>query len=262
MSARKFSAALFDLDGVLLDTMPLWNSLAFDYLHSKGKEPKASLTKELAALSLQQAALFLKEKYDLKESAGKIYQDLCQRIEDFYLHTAPLKPGAEPLIRALHQNGVKLILVSSCQPDLAAAALKRTGIDGYFSHLLFTETFGKGKDEPEIFEYAASLAGCSTEECAVLEDSLYALCCAKNAGFFCFSIADSSQKADAMEIEKSADICLSGLQDTAGILKHFACLAQPQKKKKKKKKTRGWGELMKLQTRQTLSIWLIEFSAS
>ena len=60
--------AIFDLDGVLLDSMAVWNDLGVRYLQKRGIQPEAGLSQILFSMSMEQGADYLKEQYQLPDT--------------------------------------------------------------------------------------------------------------------------------------------------------------------------------------------------
>lgn len=96
-------------------------------------------------------------------------------------------------------------------------ALERNGLLGYLDKVFTVAENGKSKHHADIFDEAAAYMGTSPEETYVIEDSLYALRTAKEAGYRCVGIYDKCGEPDQKGLEETADIYL---QD-AGDLKIF-----------------------------------------
>ena len=75
---------IFDIDGVLLDSMIIWTDLGERYLKSIGKEPEEGLTEKLFSMSMEQGAEYLKDKYNIDESVPEILDDINNISKNFY----------------------------------------------------------------------------------------------------------------------------------------------------------------------------------
>ena len=102
-------AAVFDLDGVLLDSMGIWNDLGARYLRSLGVTPEEGLNEILFSMSMEQGAEYLHTHYPLAQSAAEIEAGIETMLRDFYYNEVPAKPGAAALLAALTARGVKLV---------------------------------------------------------------------------------------------------------------------------------------------------------
>lgn len=91
--------AIFDLDGVLLDSMGIWNDLGARYLRGQGITPEPGLNAILFAMSMEQGAAYLKAHYPLPQSEAEIGDGIARMLADYYFYEVPAKPGQ---LRCLH----------------------------------------------------------------------------------------------------------------------------------------------------------------
>ena len=75
---------IFDVDGVLLNSMPVWENLGEIYLERLGIEAEKGLGETLFAMSLEEGADYLIENYGLKQTPGEIIAGLNREVQDFY----------------------------------------------------------------------------------------------------------------------------------------------------------------------------------
>ena len=175
--------AILDLDGTLLDSMPIWDTVGEDYLRSRGIAPRPELNEKLKTMSLQQAVRCFQSEYGLTDSEEAILAGINGLIEDFYLFTAPLKEGVPVFLESLRQRGVKLCIATATERYLVEGALYRNGVLAYFNEIFTCGAVGHGKDEPQIYEAALRFLGTPQDTTWVFEDMLYAVRTAKAAGF-------------------------------------------------------------------------------
>ncbi len=202
--------AIFDVDGTLLDSMSIWDTIGSDYLRSIGYEPRENLNEVFKNMSLLQAAEYYRREYGVTRSAGEIMDGVNAMLERFYRHEAPLKPGAAELVERLRRKGVRLCIATATDRFLVEAALERCGILSYFEKIFTCSEVGRGKDEPMIFEAALDFLGTEKSKTLVFDDALYAVRTAKGAGFPVAAVYDSHEKAQA-EIRALADLYLEDL---------------------------------------------------
>ena len=91
-------AAVFDLDGVLLDSMGIWNDLGARYLRSLGVTPEEGLNEILFSMSMEQGAEYLHTHYALPQSAAEVGAGIADMLRDFYFYEVPAKDGAAALL--------------------------------------------------------------------------------------------------------------------------------------------------------------------
>ena len=198
--------AIFDIDGTLLDSMPVWESAGARYLATLGIEARSDLKERLDVLSLPEGALYMQKEYKLSMTTEEILEGVNQVVKDFYFKEARMKPGVYELIQMLKKNQVRLIIATATDADMAKAALMRNGIWKDFTGMITCEEAGAGKTSPKVFELARQRLQTKKEETWVFEDSLYAVKTAKEAGFLVCSIYDAYSEKNIEEIKAYSDI--------------------------------------------------------
>ena len=214
----RLRGAIFDMDGTLLDSMQVWENAGEDYLRTLGCAPEEGVGELMKSMSLQQAALYCRERYALPLSVEEIMAGVNGRVEDFYCHQARLKPGAADLLRALDRRGVGMCLATATDLHLVEAALDRCGVRKYFSALFTCTQVGSGKDEPHIYRAALRHLGTGRTDTLVFEDALYAARTAKEDGFVTVGVADPYEKNEE-ELERLSDFFLRDFRGLARFWK-------------------------------------------
>lgn len=187
------NAAIFDLDGTLLDSTDMWENLGARFLQSLDIVPKENLRNEIWDMSLPESAAFFKREYSVSLSEEEILARLNELSESVYTNDAPLKSGVKRLLGSLQMLDIKSALATAADKNLAEAALARTGISEHFSGIFSCSEHG-AKTAPDIFLKAAELLGTKPQETVVFEDSLTAVQTARSAGFITAAVFDRSEK--------------------------------------------------------------------
>ena len=206
----KISGAIFDVDGTLLDSMSIWDTIGADYLRSIGYIPRENLNEIFKNMSLLQAAEYYRNEYGVTLRVEEIMSGVNAMLEQFYQYEAPLKPGAAELLARLRQNRVKLCIATATDRYLVEAALARCGVLSYFGEIFTCNGVGHGKDEPHIFEAALRFLGPERAETVVFDDALYAIRTAKEAGFPIAAVYDTHEKSQT-EVRALSDFYLENL---------------------------------------------------
>ena len=206
----KISGAIFDVDGTLLDSMSIWDTIGADYLRSIGYIPRENLNEIFKNMSLLQAAEYYRNGYGVTLRVEEIMSGVNAMLEQFYQYEAPLKPGAAELLARLRQNRVKLCIATATDRYLVEAALARCGVLSYFGEIFTCNGVGHGKDEPHIFEAALRFLGTERAETVVFDDALYAIRTAKEAGFPIAAVYDTHEKSQT-EVRALSDFYLENL---------------------------------------------------
>jgi HAD superfamily hydrolase (TIGR01509 family) len=190
----RIRGAIFDVDGTLLDSMFIWDTIGETYLRSIGYEPREKLNEVFKNMSLFQAARYYRTEYGVTLSIDEIMNGVNAMLERYYRFEVSLKPGVAELLAQLQASGVKLCIATATDRYLVEAALERCGVLSCFGAIFTCNEVGHGKDEPDIFEGALRFLGTEKAETVVFDDALYAVRTAKEAGFPVAVIYDSHEK--------------------------------------------------------------------
>ena len=215
--SHKIRGVIFDVDGVLLDSLEIWTDLGARYLISIGKVPEEGLAETLFSMSMEQGAEYLKENYDIDRSAEDIVTGLRNLLRDFYYYEVQAKPGADQLLRAISDAGISITAATSSPREHIERALERNGLLGYISRMFTNSEVGKSKHFPDIYNAAAADMHTAPEETIVFEDSLYALKTAAAAGYHTIGVADCKGEPDQDGLRETADIYISELREAVEL---------------------------------------------
>ncbi len=197
----EINGAIFDLDGTLLDSMGIWQTLGARYLRAKGLMPEAGLNEKLYPMSMPQAAEYFRSEYGLTLPVEMIVQENNHIVETFYQEEVALKEGADVMLEGFKSRGVRMCIATASERYLVEAALKGLNIGRYFSGIVTCNEIGCGKDSPEVFRRALTLLQTKRSDTIVFEDALHALRTAKADGFFVAAIYDESEKTGLVQEE-------------------------------------------------------------
>lgn len=201
----RLQSAIFDMDGTLLDSMPMWQELGVSLLGRFGVEADAELQERLKPMTLRQGAAYCRKTYHLEPTVEELVALLEQQVDHFYHNEVQAKPGVARFLSLLKMEGVWMYVATATDRHLAEAALRHAGIDGYFRGLVTSAEVGSGKENPEIFERAMRRLRSNKKDTVVFEDSLHAIRTAKAAGFRVAGVYDASSEAQQEEIRSLAD---------------------------------------------------------
>lgn len=182
--------AIFDFDGTLFDSMFIWDTAGEVYLRSMGIEPREDLQKVLKPMSLLQSANYIREKYAVELTVEEIMDGINRTVEDFYFHTIQPKEGVITLLEQMKVQGIKMCIATATDRYQVEAALKRCGMDSFFSEIFTCTDVGHGKDEPIVFRKAMEYLGTTKADTVVFEDAYHAAKTAKADGFITVAVYD------------------------------------------------------------------------
>lgn len=198
--------AIFDLDGTLLDSMPMWRELPAAFCRRKGKQPLPGLADEISRRTLPEAVEYLKSTYGLADSPAAIQQELGRIALDAYRTTVVPKPGVPGALEGLHRAGIKMCVASASEEDQIQAALERLDLAKYFEFILSCTQAGAGKEHPDVYlQSLARLGGSDPAQAVVFEDVLHAASTAKAAGFRVAGVADDFSASSWPALQQLCD---------------------------------------------------------
>ncbi|HEY9722865.1 MAG TPA: HAD family phosphatase [Oscillatoriaceae cyanobacterium] len=198
-----FAAVLFDMDGVIVDNMPLHRAVWAEFARSYGLSPSEA---ELRKLDGRRAVDIIRAFFgDLDEAEvarrAKARETLYrERLGESPLHAVP---GVRNYLAALEAAGIPRVLATSATPDNAATVLSRLKLENHFSARVTSVDVQRGKPDPQVYCIAAARANVSPEACLVVEDALPGVQAAKAAGARCLGLT-TSESAERLR-EAGAD---------------------------------------------------------
>ena len=214
MSAIPFKAALFDLDGTLLDSMYVWKRVDELFFVNRGLAIPEDYGRSIAGMSYRESAEYTVKNYAPGERWEDVVAEWMRLAREEYACRVPLKPGSLEYLRVLKREGVKLAVVTAMPPELFMPCLENLGVAELFDEFCSTEhTGGRGKAEGEIYRLAAQKLGVSPEDCAVFEDVPAGIQGAKKAGMRAWCVKDNFSKKDFPVMEAIADGMLDSVND-------------------------------------------------
>lgn len=214
----KVKALIFDMDGVIMDSMWMWKDLAVNYLKSLGKDPDPYINRRLQTMGMKQASEVLQKEYHVDKTPEEIANDITELITGYYVEEVQPKLHAAEAMAKLRDSGVRMCLATATDRPLVEAAMKRTGIFESFEFILTTTEVGHGKDKPDIFNRAAEKMGIDPGDMLVIEDSLLAIQTANAAGFNTCGVYDESQKPLFPKVSAAADVTVESLLEIIDLI--------------------------------------------
>jgi len=205
-------AAIFDMDGLLVDTEPYWRSVEVDVFAQLGVDITPLLGRGLTmGMRVDEVVAFFRARLGWEgpsddEVAERIVAGIVTAIRD----RAELLPGAIESVDLLAGYGLRVALASGSTPPVIDAVLERFGLAGRFSVVSSAVDDRLGKPHPAIFLRTAAALGVDAIECVVLEDSLNGCVAAKAARMRVVAVPDRRFADDGRFA--IADVRLSSLE--------------------------------------------------
>ena len=205
-------AVIFDMDGVLVDSEPVYLQAMLRVAQKKNPQVK----EEDIHGTVGRTA---KDTWSIMEKAihnGQSWQELRKEyhqwtgVYDSTDYRAIFRPEARNLIQKLKEKGYKLAVASSTHRQLVLHVLFQNQILSYFDVVVTGDMFTRSKPDPEIYHYTANALGVSEENCFVVEDSTPGITAAHRAGMKVAALIDDRFGFDRSladyQVEKLEDI--------------------------------------------------------
>lgn len=205
-------AAIFDMDGLLIDSEPLWLQAELDIFTSLGLDTSSrdSLPDTLGL----RIDLVVKLWYQTLPWQGPSQAEVCKRIIaraiELVEETRPVLPGVEYALDLCRQQGLKIGLASASPLHMQKRVLAMLGVEHYFDCLVSAEYLPHSKPHPEVYLNAAADLGIDPLQCVTLEDSVNGMVATKAARMRSIVIPSPEYRADPRWA--LADIQLASLE--------------------------------------------------
>lgn len=197
-------AAIFDLDGTILDSLWVWEDISKDFLSKKGKDIPVTYIQELCSKSFQEAAEYTIRLFMLSETSQEVISEWNRLALIEYKHNIKLKKYCLPYLQYLKEEGKKLAIATSLPRILCDSCLISNGIYDMFDVIRSTDEIGRGKNFPDIFEKISDELKVPLSRTLFFDDSLSALVTAKKLGMKVVGVYDKYYASDKTEIIKVA----------------------------------------------------------
>src|ERR1700759_3776440 len=174
-------AVVFDLDGVLIDSEPVWEEVRRALVAERGGHWAPDAQRRLMGMSTPEWARYLSEDLGVGLPPGEVASQVIERMAARYRERIPFLPGAVEVVRRLAARW-PLGLASSAPAALIETVLDAAGLSSYFQVTMSTEQVPHGKPAPDIYLAVTARLGGSPPGCAAVEDSSNGLRSAAAAG--------------------------------------------------------------------------------
>ena len=213
MGLKEFKGAIFDLDGTLLDSMHIWHDVDVEFFRRRNLEVTKEYVDIIKNMHLPAAAVYTKEKYNIKESIEEIVDEWLELCANAYLTDVEMKAGVFEYLKMLHDKGVKIAFATASEKVVCEQTLKKHGIFDFFSASAYVSEINIGKTEPDIYFLAAERIGVKPHECIVFEDIIEGIRGAKKGNFITCGVFDKSSAKDEDKIRNTADYYIKSFEE-------------------------------------------------
>jgi HAD superfamily hydrolase (TIGR01509 family) len=205
-------AVIFDLDGVLVDSEPLWEDVRRSFTTARGGRWSADAQKSMMGMSSGEWAHIMAATLGVALPEPDIIRGVVDDMAARYRDGVPLLPGAVATVQRLAARW-PLGLASSANRPLIDIVLRVTGLDAYFVTTVSSEEVAHGKPAPDVYLEVSRRLGVSPTHCAAIEDSTNGLLAARAAGMRVVAVPRAAFPPDP-DVLASADAVVP---DLAGL---------------------------------------------
>ena len=183
------------MDGVIIDSEPLWERSESIMLKQKGFAGNNSYRKEyrkkIMGLNQKDSVRLLKETFGLDESPDEILRTRLEILLELYEKELRLVDGIPEILKILDsEKHIKTALASGSPMRVIEFVLNKFSLTDTFRIKVSGDCVGKGKPHPDIYLEAARRLGVNPGECVAIEDSINGIVSAKAAGMRCIAVPD------------------------------------------------------------------------
>jgi sugar-phosphatase len=203
-------AAIFDMDGLLIDSEPLWQEAEISVFRSVGVPLTRALCRETVGVRLDEVVRYWYDKFPWNsESLKAVETQVLEEVSRLIVHRGEPMPGVRETIEMLIAENYMLAVASSSSMQLIRAALETFGLIENFSVLHSAEVEAEGKPHPAVYLSAMSRLGVDPSDCIAFEDSAPGVLAAKGAGAWVIAVPDPADISNPAFAD--ADVVLSSL---------------------------------------------------
>jgi len=204
-------AAIFDMDGLLIDSEPFWRQSHMEVLGNYGFVITEDDVRAAAGKRTGDQVALWRERFQWEEPSNDVVTDqIVQNVAKLIHLNGIALPGVYDVIDVLKSHSIPMAVASSSAPDLIDVVLERLDIKKHMEFAHSAEHEAHGKPFPDVFLSTAKRLGVSVAHCVVFEDSLNGVKAAKAAGMKCVAVPEHPHDPAAFH---EADLIVSSLED-------------------------------------------------
>ncbi len=198
-----FSALIFDMDGLLVDSEPVWHEVEVDLIESHGYTYSDEVRNIGIGMRVDEFAAILQQHYPrLGDSAAAIESAITERLLALPPERIKARPGADEIVRYAAKRDIPRAIASSSSQIVIEHFVRLMDWAELIPNRYSAQFMARGKPAPDIYLHAAQQLGLAPQRCLALEDSRAGTKAALAAGMTCFTVPDLSHST----LEEFADI--------------------------------------------------------
>ena len=190
-------ALIFDMDGVLIDSEPLWHEAEIAAAGEAGLELTPEDCLRTTGLRVDKVvASWCEHHPELAPRREALVASVLDRLVELVIRRGSPKPGVDEVLALAKSRGLRLALASSSPYRVIHAVLDALGLEAAFEVIHSAEEEARGKPDPAVYLTTARKLGIEPERCIAIEDSPNGLLSAKAAGMRCIVVPEAALRDD------------------------------------------------------------------
>ncbi len=203
-------AAIFDMDGLLIDTEPVWRRTEIEIFGRLGLHLTEEQCLQTMGVRVAQVVELWYSRHPWSgPSCAEVTQEIIDSVISQVRNDGEAKEGVYDALDTLRRAGLPIGIASSSSDDLIQAVIERLGIGPYVEVICSADAEMEGKPHPAVYLTAARGLGVAGQDCLAFEDSPNGVRSAKAAGMYCIAVPDPYLADDPGM--KAADLTLGSL---------------------------------------------------
>lgn len=208
----EIQAVIFDMDGLLIDTEPVWRRAEIEIFGRLGLHLTEQQCMETMGVRVPDVVeLWYRRHPWTGPNTTEVTDQIIRSVVDHVAREGEPMPGVAAALALIFDAGLPIAIASSSHEELIQAVVQRLGIGRYISLVCSGEDEAEGKPHPAVYLTTARRLGVLPEHCLALEDSPNGVLAAKAAGMFCIAVPDPHLATDPRM--DRADLRLSSLTE-------------------------------------------------
>ena len=190
-------AVIFDMDGLLVDSEPVWHHVENAMLQARGKSWELETQKHLIGMRMSDFWARMCSAYQLAEAPAVLIAEATNRMVEVIPREVTPRPGADELLAYFHGRGVRMAIASSSPMPIIDAVVESRRWARYFQVWVSGDEVANGKPAPDIYLETARRMNVSAHDVLTLEDSRNGARAAVAAGMICYAVPDPTHNSPA-----------------------------------------------------------------
>lgn len=175
-------AVIFDMDGTLIDSQPIWYQVSTDFFQKNGFPVTMDDMIKLTGSPVAKLVDYVLQAHGQKDKArAQLVTELMDYAVFEILAAKPLLPNVKDVLAQLKQQGIKIAVASASPRNMLQGIVDSCGIAEYFDYLASAEELDYNKPHPAVYLHAAQQLDVSVAECFAVEDSVLGMISGKAA---------------------------------------------------------------------------------